>query len=401
VWDKFSPVEMERRYGLARDLMRERELEALVVFGNSGVSRGNMANPFWLTNHLDLHHCYVVVPLDASEGTALYTGLTNHVPNAREVSDVPVIEWGGYDPAGRVSARLREVGVEAGRVGLVGVNATFSMGMPYAHHGRLREELPGLELIDVTGPYAGLRLIKSEEEVEWLRRGSELTDRAIVALAEEARPGLTDVELVGLAEAAYRPAGGMPRIMFLRSMAMDEPNGCLPAQNPSRRRLGRGDVIITEFSASYWGYTGQIQRVVFVGAEPTEEWRRMHEVAVEAYERIAATIRPGATEADVIRAGSVIGEAGYAIYDDLVHGYGVDIMPPIVDRSVVEHWPWDDSRPAPPGRTFEEGMAVVIQPNPVTPDERMGLQVGHLTVVRSDGVESLHDVPLEPLVAAA
>jgi Xaa-Pro dipeptidase len=401
VWDRFSPGEMARRYGLARALMQAHGLGALVIFGNSGVSRGNMANPSWLSNHLDLHHCYLVVPLDVDEEPALYTGLTNHVPNAREVSDVPVVEWGGYAPAERVADRLRRVGVSRGRVGLVGVNATFAMGMPYAHHAVLRERLPNVELVDATAAYARLRLVKSEEEVEWLRRAAGLTDRAILALAEGTRPGMTDVELVALAEAAFRPHAGMPRIMFLRSMAMDDPNGCLPAQNPSRRRIERGDVVITEFSASYWGYTGQIQRPVFVGAEPTPEWRRIFDVALEAYERITAAIRPGATEGDTIRAGSVIGEAGYGIYDDLVHGYGVDIMPPIVDRSCVEFWPWDDEQPAPAGRTFDAGMAVVVQPNPITSDERMGLQLGDLTIVRDRGVERLHAVPLEPLVAAA
>jgi Xaa-Pro dipeptidase len=401
VWDRFTTAEMERRYGLARGLMEEHGVAALVLFGNSGVSRGNMANAFWLANHLDLHHCYLVVPLDPGEETALYTGLTNHVPNAREVTDVPIVEWGGYDPSAAVARRLRELGVTRGRAGLVGVNTTFSMGMPFAHHARLRESLPDLELVDVTAAFQTLRLVKSEEEIEWLRKAAELTDRAIVALAEGARPGMTDVELVALGESAYRPAGGIPRIMFLRSMAMDDPNGCLPAQNPSHRRIGPGDVIINEFSASYWGYTGQIQRPVFVDADPTPEWRRMFDVALEAHDRIAAVLRPGATEADAVRAGSVIGEAGFVVYDDLVHGYGVDIMPPIVDRSCSGFWPWDDARPAPAGRTFEEGMAVVIQPNPVTPDERMGLQLGGLVIVRAEGVEPLHRVPFEPLVAAA
>jgi Xaa-Pro dipeptidase len=400
VWDRFSAEEMARRYELARELMRAHDLAALVLFGNSGVSRANMANPFWLSNHLDLHHCYLVVALDPDQDAALYTGLTNHVPNAREVSDVPFVEWGGYDPAGAVAARLREIGVTGGRAGLVGVNATFSMGMPYGHHARLREELPGLELVDVTGPYSRLRLIKSEEEVEWLRKAAVLTDEAIIALAEGARPGMSDIELVALSEAAYRPDGGMPRIMFLRSMAMDDPNGCLPAQNPSHRRIEAGDVIITEFSASYWGYTGQIQRPVFVDAEPTEKWQRMFDVALDAYERIVDALKPGATEAEIIRAGSVIGEAGYAIYDDLVHGYGVGIEPPIVDRSCVQWWPWDDANPAPAGRTFEEGMAVVVQPNPITPDERMGLQLGQLGVIRANGMETLHTVPFVPLVAA-
>ena len=59
MWDRFSTTEMERRLRLARDLMREREFVALLVFGNSGVNRHNHANVFWLTNHLDLHHAYL------------------------------------------------------------------------------------------------------------------------------------------------------------------------------------------------------------------------------------------------------------------------------------------------------------------------------------------------------
>jgi Xaa-Pro aminopeptidase len=382
---------MERRFGLARNLMREHDLAALVVFGTSATNRASMANPFWLSNHLDLHHCYLVVPLDESVETALYTGLTNHVPNAREVSDVPIVEWGGYDPSERVATRLREIGARRGHVGLVGANAKFFMGMPYQHHERLRASLPQVELVDVTGPFQRLRLVKSKEEIEWLRKASALTDQAILAVAEAAVPGVSEIELVAAGEAAYRAQGGMPRIMFLRSMAMGEPNGCLPAQNPSTRRLQEGDAIITELSASYWGYTGQVQRVIFVGAEPALDWAHMFAVARESYEAIADVLRPGATEADVLRAAEPIRVAGYAIYDDLVHGYGVDIQPPIVDREQFAH------PPSGPGQTFEAGMAIVIQPNPVTRDERMGLQLGGLTVVRDDGAEPLHSVPLEPL----
>lgn len=46
--------------------MRQHELAGLLVFGNSGVNRHNEANIFWLTNHLDLYHNYLVAPLDDS-----------------------------------------------------------------------------------------------------------------------------------------------------------------------------------------------------------------------------------------------------------------------------------------------------------------------------------------------
>ena len=179
-------------------------------------------------------------------------------------------------------------------------------------------------------------------------------------------------------------------------MPMDAPNGCLPAQNPSSRRLERGDVIITEFSASLWGYSGQVHRPVFVQAEPTAEWLRLFDAARDAYDAIALGMTPGSTEGDVVRNASVIGERGYAIYDDLIHGYGTDYGPPHVARSCEPYWNGGGEPPA--GRTIEEGMTIVVQPNPITPDERMGLQLGALTVVTPNGAESLHGLPWEPLL---
>lgn len=401
MWDKFSPAEMARRWSLARQLMRQHDLVALVIFGNSGANRHNQANVFWLTNHLDLHHNYLVAPADESVEPALYIGLGNHLPNARQVSDIPIIQWGGYDPGETVAARLQEVGLLQGRLGLVGVNHKFGMGMPYHHYQRLREALPDLEAVDVTAEFSWLRAVKSDEEITWLRRAAEFTDRTIEALRTQVRPGMREYALLDVIEGAYRGDGGMPHIAFLRSMPMDDPTGCVPAQNPSDRAIRRGDVIITEISASYWGYSGQIHRPIFVGAEPAAEWRRLFEVAREAYGRIAAAMRPGASERDIIRAASVIGEHGYAIYDDLIHGYGVDIQPPLVDRTCCDYWPWDEHRPPPEGRRFERNMTIVIQPNPITPDERMGLQLGALTLVTEEGAESLHRVPFDPVIIGA
>ena len=401
MWDKFSSQEIERRWTLARELMGLHELEALLIFGNSGVNRHNEANIFWLSNHLDLHHCYLVAPKDSSIEAALYTGLRNHVPNARQVSDIPIIEWGGYDPAATVVARLRTIGKGSGRIGLVGINQKFGMGMPYAHYESLVAELPDLEPVDVTREFARLREVKSEDEVEWLRKAAEFTDRTIYALRDEVRPGMPEYALLGIIEGSYRAEGGLPHIAFVRSMPMDEPNGCLPAQNPSNRIIQEGDVIITEISVSYWGYTGQIHRPLFVGSEPSAEWQRMFDAAREAYEGIREVLRPEATERDVIRAGSIIGEMGYEIYDELIHGYGVDILPPLIDRTCTQYWPWNEDNPAPEGRSFEANMAIVIQPNPITSDERMGLQLGALTIVTESGAESLQQVPLEPMVIEA
>lgn len=392
---RFSDAEFARRRDLARDLMRREGLSALLIFGNSGINRHNQANVFWLTNYLDLHHNYLIFPLEGK--ATLLTGLVNHVPNARAISIIEDTRWGTYEPAQEIAAKLRKEGIGNGRVGLVGINATFGMGMPYQHFMMLQESLPEIEWIDITRDFSRLRVIKSEEEFDWLAKAAEFTDDTVAALEKETRIGMTEHDLIGIIEASYRRKGGQAHIAFLRSMPMDAPTACVPAQNVTDRVIQKGDVIIMEISASYWGYSGQIHRPIAVGQDPNPEWQKLFDVGVQAYDRICEAICPGAAEGDVIRVASVIGEAGYRIYDDLIHGYGVDIHPPLIDQSCCEYW--NNSQPIPVGRSFEENMAIVVQPNPITPDERMGLQVGALTRVTKAGAVSLQKYPMKFVVA--
>jgi Xaa-Pro aminopeptidase len=153
-------------------------------------------------------------------------------------------------------------------------------------------------------------------------------------------------------------------------------------------------VVIPELRGSVGGYSGQIHRAVFVDGEPSAPWRRMLDAARAAYDGVVGALRPGASERDAIAAAEPIRAAGYGIHDSLLHGFGVDLLPPLIDRRTFATGGGDE-RPA-----FAAGMAVVVQPNPITPDERMGVQLGALTIVGEDGAASLHDVPMEPLIAA-
>ncbi len=98
-------------------------------------------------------------------------------------------------------------------------------------------------------------------------------------------------------------------------------------------------------------------------------------------------IRAGATVEEVLNAAEYIHDAGYSIYDDLLHSYGGGYLPPILRTRKTS------TRPAEPF-TFKENMTIVVQPNVITEDERAGVQVGELLRVTSQGVESLHNYPM-------
>ncbi len=113
----------------------------------------------------------------------------------------------------------------------------------------------------------------------------------------------------------------------------------------------------------------------------------MYDVAVEAFHRIASVIRPGATSDDILDAGDFIHRSGFTICDDLVHGFGGGYLQPVLRTRPT-------SVKVPETFVFRENMVVVIQPNVVTEDGRMGVQVGEMMLVKQDGVESLHRYPM-------
>ncbi|HEY7361278.1 MAG TPA: M24 family metallopeptidase, partial [Streptosporangiaceae bacterium] len=243
------------------------------------------------------------------------------------------------------------------------------------------------EIVFLDREYAGLRLVKSAEELAWMRAGAAMSDDAVAALATAARPGMTEAECCASLEGAYIAAGGLTHIHYLGVTAMAEPGLCVPAQWPSPRRLRAGDVLTCEVSASYHGYPGQLLRTFTIAAPATPLYEDLHGVADAAFGAMAARLRAGAAAGDLAAAAAeIILGAGYTIYDDLLHGFGGGYLPPVISRAAVESGRAGDF-------TFTAGMTVVLQPNVITPDERAGVQTGELVLVTGPGWEPLHRYP--------
>src|SRR5688572_14251817 len=244
-----------------------------------------------------------------AEPDVLLVQLRNHVPNARALAPTCDVRWGGHGTVVTAIEELRRRG--GGRVAVMG---------PLSHraHRELAEAFG--DPVDLDDAHVRMRLVKSDEEMMWVRCGVELTDRAVDALLAQGAPGVSVEELVAIVEGAYVPFGGSTHIHFFATTPMDDPSQSVPAQWPSRRRLRPGDAVTIEVSAAYRGYAGQVLRTFAVASEPIPLYRRLHEVAEEAFEAILASIRPGAHPRELVEASSVIEDAGFTIYDDLVHG---------------------------------------------------------------------------------
>jgi Xaa-Pro aminopeptidase len=376
-WLRFSPAEYQRRANLTQAWLEQHDLAALVIYA----SAYGGDNVRWLTGFGPRHDTYLVWPRAGEP--ILLTQLFNHVPNAQRVSVISDVRWGGPDSAVTLAHVLQAQGITQGQVGLVG-------RVPYLDYQACSAALPKVAWIDAGKGYVSLRLVKSAEELAWLRQGAAHTDAAMTALAEAAKPGVSEHELAAAIEAAYTAAGGEHGIHFLSATPMAAPQSYVPAQTQSARTLANGDVIISELSAGVGGYAGQIHRPLAVGAEPSGHYRHIYEVALEAYHRIVAVLRPGATVGQVLAAADYIEEQGLTVCDDLLHGYGMGYLPPVLRTRQTA-----DSRQPAEEVTFQENMAVVVQPNVYDPASGAGLQVGNLLVITPAGVESLQTYPME------
>src|SRR5712692_9148622 len=374
LYPRFSDAEYTGRYTNVRGAMREAGLSALVLHGTVSAYH----EVLYLSNFATMREAALVFPVEGEP--TLFVQYFNHVPNARLVASIADVRWGGPDIIVATVENLQARGLAGSSIGMVGP-------ITFKQYNVMRDMLPQAAWVDFIPQMMRLRLVKSEEEIEFLRKGAEFSDLAIAALEREVRPGLREYELASIVEGAYLGLGGKTHIHYMATTPMRNPSVCVPAQHLSHRILQSGDVLITEISAHYHGYAGQILRPFTVGAAPTAEYQQLYDVALEAFQRIANVIHDGTTTDEILDAGEYIHTAGFTIYDDLLHGFGGGYLPPILRTRRTS------ARPAQPF-TLRENMTVVIQPNVITHDERMGVQVGELVRVTRHGIESLHRYPM-------
>ncbi len=367
-YPRFSESELDRRRKAVLDVLAAHGLDGVLVFG---ANRAGSAIQ-WLSEWPVTREASLVITPDARD--AMWVQFYNHLPNAQRLARRCDVAWDGPSTSAAAGTELARRG--ARRIGLVG---PLSWKAHAALSGRF-------EIVGLDAEYTRLRLVKSDEELSWMRRGAELSDRGIEAVRDGVRPGMAETELGAICEAAYLGTGATNQIHYFGLTSMAHPTQCVPSQWPSNRTAAAGDVLTCEISASWWGHSGQVLRSMTIETEPTRLYTELHEVADAAFDRICAVLQDGARPEAAIAASSVIEDAGFTIYDDLVHGYGGGYFPPILGTA-------SRMNESVPDMQFRSGMTVVVQPNVITTDERAGVQTGGLVLINDDGVEQLQRAP--------
>src|SRR5437762_1579975 len=250
-YPRFSDAEYARRHRALQAVMDRAGVDHLLVLTDHRT--GNA--PQWVTGWPGTVEAYVV--FKPCETLTRHVEWFNRFPLARRLATGCDVRWGEHRGIALTIAELKKRGAK--RIGLMG---------PLLPR-KLRELETEFSIVELDGDYVRLRLIKSEEEVDWLRIGAAFSDAGFASLLAGTRPGMTERELGNLVERAYVGEGGTTFIHYIGVTSMANPHVVVPPQFHSARKVQSGDVVFCELSGSFWDYSGQVLRTFSVDAEPT------------------------------------------------------------------------------------------------------------------------------------
>ena len=335
-YPRFSLAERDRRWAAVRKLMRERGIDVIAVPNNTGHSTDFQANARYLSHvggggDADIA---VVFPLEG-EVTAVATSAAPRWPCVQDwTSDIREARR-AY---GRATVeRLKELKVDDARIGISGLGAGTRTPEGTILHNfwlGMREAFPRAEFVDATPLIDEVRFVKSDEEVEVLRKSTQIIEKGVEAKIEHARIGAVDWEVWAAAMYAMMKHGSE---IPVHQHWMWGKNPVRTLTRPMFRKLERGDMIIDELEASWIGYRSQIVQPVFV-AEADPVHKELIKIQREIFNTVIAELKPGVTVRELSelteRAGKKSipksGPAAGAIGNLTMHGRGAGDDGPIV-----------------------------------------------------------------------
>jgi Xaa-Pro aminopeptidase len=188
----------------------------------------------------------------------------------------------------------------------------------------LREAMAGAEIVRADDIVIEMRKVKSPNELALLREAFRISEKAIEAILARIKPGMTELQVVGIAqEAIYRNGGeyeGHPLYV------LSGRNSANAIGRPTHKRLVEGEVIQLNIGARVGGYSSSVGRPILLGHMP-EDVRGLLQVGLDAANMTMEIMRAGVDARSVaLRIQEFITGRGYG--DTILYGpcHGLGLM---------------------------------------------------------------------------
>ncbi|MFB6100870.1 MAG: M24 family metallopeptidase [Candidatus Nanohalobium sp.] len=247
------------------------------------------------------------------------------------------------------------------------------------------EKLEELFEAEETGILEDLRQIKTEEEVEKIRKACEITDEAQEYIGKKLFSGIDEFEAVAEINSFYSEKGVEDSFLTNGGQSLVQRNSLEPHRPPEKKEIKSDDLVIVDSGCRFENYCSDITRTYC--ENPSREQEQLFDDVKEIQEKIIEMIESGGEVSDLAEERDRMAEEmGYNLEENVLytlgHGVGVEVHEgPGLSVSAEEV-------------ELEEGMVVTIEPGLHVPGIG-GVRLEDVVLVTEDGCEVLSQSPKE------
>ena len=290
-YKRFSKSEYESRWERARERMRAERLDALFITEAANYT-------YFSGGHGDFSFSrptIMVLPQKGNPVLIVHDFFEHSQQRESWVDDIRTYASFGALPVDMLKATCEELGLNTGRFGAE-LGTEQRLGLPYNDFVRITKELPGADFIDASDLFWGLRMVKSNSEVDYMRKACSISSQAFEKCFHNVKPGMTEKDAAKILYDTAVELGGTAVWTLSNSGPYNYESGFLP--NPSEHVLEAGNLLWLDTGCKVNGYSSDFSRIAAIG-EPSSDQKNMYEIVNGISNTAVAAMRPGIKASDL------------------------------------------------------------------------------------------------------
>ena len=279
----FSKEEFSNRKTKILKSMKEQNLDALLMFRQESM--------YWLTGYDTFGYVFFqTLVLDKNGNVILLTRAPDlrQAQNTSNIEDIRIwVDKDGSNPTDDLKLILNELSLKGKNIGI----EYEAYGMTGRNALKLNKSLEKYcNVEDQSELITKLRVIKSKEEIVYVRKAAELADNALDQAWKHTKAGASEAKILAEMQKAVLEGGGdYPANEYIIGSGH---NALLCRYQAEKRELSNQDQLSIEWAGTYKHYHSAMFRTIPVGkADPKHI--KMHEACVEALTNCENKLKPG------------------------------------------------------------------------------------------------------------
>lgn len=295
----FNITETNKRLDKVRGILESKNLDAALIY----YDELNIANGWYLTGWCpQFESGAVLVPI---KGEPLLLGGPESEPFAdmssaiKTTRNFPVfmVPDEEYPNATIIDFKMLNDELRAGgtvikRLGFVGT-ATI----PHLVYTQLAEGFAGTEFVDITDEYEALRVLKSQWEIENIKKAFEMTDLAYDAMKAKIKPGAFEYEVAAAGEVICRSMGASSFAYTTIVGSGLRAKAVVPTA--INKKMEAGETVMIGIAPRYMGYAGTFGDNLPVSGQFTQEQKGCMNYLRETLRLTKSMLKPGVSGREI------------------------------------------------------------------------------------------------------